>query len=342
MRWLAQQLWFYAAVYAFIILAFAGVFTPMSGQFYHSTIAFEPETKRFEKSVEDKLTRDIKRNISPKSPKTAVIGPWNINQVWIYDIGLRGEWVVARVYLYGISAYAKRFTATLDLRISAEGSVNTPIFKPTLDEKGQFKITTGHPIYYVRKAEITVLDVHTDGAPGLPIEPSEIFPCRSYPDGFSTLCIEAEEDLDRDIQSLVHLLSGQPDPGAGAFWRMLYFSVSTITTLGFGDIVPVTPSARGLVTFEAFLGPLLLGFFLAVIGSKFAPTIRSSSGAEPASEIDSSSTQKEHLPKAAQKKGQETKSAGDCDAHPAATNPPPSTKPSHVRHNRNVAGSISP
>jgi voltage-gated potassium channel len=52
---------------------------------------------------------------------------------------------------------------------------------------------------------------------------------------------------------------------------MLYFSVVTITTLSFGDIIPLTYLARSLVTLEAFLGPLLLAFFLSAIGLRLAP-----------------------------------------------------------------------
>jgi Ion channel len=43
----------------------------------------------------------------------------------------------------------------------------------------------------------------------------------------------------------------------------LYFSTATLTTLGFGDIVPITSLARSLVAIEALLGILLLGVFLA-------------------------------------------------------------------------------
>jgi hypothetical protein len=36
----------------------------------------------------------------------------------------------------------------------------------------------------------------------------------------------------------------------------------TITTVGFGDIIPVTPVTRFLAAFEAVLGWTLAGFFL--------------------------------------------------------------------------------
>lgn len=45
-------------------------------------------------------------------------------------------------------------------------------------------------------------------------------------------------------------------------WLMLeYFSFTTLTTLGFGDVVPVSPMARGLTIWEVICGQ----FYLAVL-----------------------------------------------------------------------------
>jgi voltage-gated potassium channel Kch len=50
---------------------------------------------------------------------------------------------------------------------------------------------------------------------------------------------------------------------------MLYFSAVTATTLGFGDIVPVTTYARILVTIEAVAEVSLIGLFLnSIAGAK--------------------------------------------------------------------------
>ena len=43
----------------------------------------------------------------------------------------------------------------------------------------------------------------------------------------------------------------------------LYFSVVTITTLGYGDITPVHPWARSAVMLEAIIGPLYLAILVA-------------------------------------------------------------------------------
>jgi hypothetical protein len=50
--------------------------------------------------------------------------------------------------------------------------------------------------------------------------------------------------------------------------RMLYFSVVTVTTLGFGDITPITTPSRVAVACEAFLGVVLIGLFLNAVGRK--------------------------------------------------------------------------
>ena len=49
---------------------------------------------------------------------------------------------------------------------------------------------------------------------------------------------------------------------AGAF-HGLYFSLVTITTLGYGDISPITPEARMLCSAEAFVGQMYLAVTIA-------------------------------------------------------------------------------
>ena len=43
---------------------------------------------------------------------------------------------------------------------------------------------------------------------------------------------------------------------------MFYLSAATITTLGYGDIVPITTTARMWVAVEAILGVVTIGLFL--------------------------------------------------------------------------------
>lgn len=55
------------------------------------------------------------------------------------------------------------------------------------------------------------------------------------------------------------------------FSRYVYLSVVTMTTLGFGDIVPIASSSRYLISSQALIGIILMGLFLnsiAVAASK--------------------------------------------------------------------------
>jgi voltage-gated potassium channel Kch len=52
-------------------------------------------------------------------------------------------------------------------------------------------------------------------------------------------------------------------PGITAVRMLLYFSVVTMTTLGYGDIVPIAPVARMLCGGEAVAGQLYVAIFIA-------------------------------------------------------------------------------
>lgn len=49
------------------------------------------------------------------------------------------------------------------------------------------------------------------------------------------------------------------------FWDYLYFSFVTLTTLGYGDIAPVTHAARVLAGFEAVVGQFYLTILVAAL-----------------------------------------------------------------------------
>jgi len=61
---------------------------------------------------------------------------------------------------------------------------------------------------------------------------------------------------------------GDPSQASGLYLRMLYLSATTITTLGIGDIQPVSSAGRTWVSAEAILGIVLAGLFLSAIGSR--------------------------------------------------------------------------
>ena len=55
-----------------------------------------------------------------------------------------------------------------------------------------------------------------------------------------------------------------------SFVQSVYFSVTTITTLGYGDIAPITEMARVVTATEALLGIFLIGLFLSSVAYSIA------------------------------------------------------------------------
>ena len=65
------------------------------------------------------------------------------------------------------------------------------------------------------------------------------------------------------------------------YFLLTYFSMSTITTLGYGDIMPGTDVARGLAVVEALTGQFYIAVLIAeLIGKRVSQTIASLPGDE--------------------------------------------------------------
>jgi voltage-gated potassium channel len=68
--------------------------------------------------------------------------------------------------------------------------------------------------------------------------------------------------VDPESISLASAVQGEAD-GRDVFSEMYYFSFVTLTTLGYGDILPVSRLARSLATMEAIVGQLYLAVVVA-------------------------------------------------------------------------------
>jgi hypothetical protein len=67
-----------------------------------------------------------------------------------------------------------------------------------------------------------------------------------------------------------HYLNGTSDPATPS--DLLYFSVITVTTVGFGDITPATAVARAVTVVEALVGQLYLVSIVAGVVSLWRPS----------------------------------------------------------------------
>jgi len=58
----------------------------------------------------------------------------------------------------------------------------------------------------------------------------------------------------------------------GTFFRFLYFSFTTLTTTGYGDITPATDQARSLVMIEELAGVFFVGVLIARLAGLYPQT----------------------------------------------------------------------
>ena len=65
------------------------------------------------------------------------------------------------------------------------------------------------------------------------------------------------------------LAMAMPDDPSSIFELSLYFSMITITTVGYGDITPVSPAARSIATLEPIVGQLLMTVLVAWLVGMF-------------------------------------------------------------------------
>jgi hypothetical protein len=85
------------------------------------------------------------------------------------------------------------------------------------------------------------------------------------PNDFVGVSVDVSDEEDAALQKFFDGLAGDPTAVSGTLGRMVYFSAIVITTVGFGDIVPITSLARTAVALEAVIGIVLAGLFLNAV-----------------------------------------------------------------------------
>ena len=63
--------------------------------------------------------------------------------------------------------------------------------------------------------------------------------------------------------------SQHPDSQINSMLDAVWWTVATVTTVGYGDIVPVTYTGKSVAIFYMFFGIGTLAIFLSVLGTRF-------------------------------------------------------------------------
>jgi hypothetical protein len=245
----------YAIAYLCCIPGFAVVYTVIpQPSFYHGTVQYELALKADEADIEKKILKEIVAAFQVVHGRSAANdGQWSINipTIRVTSLSPTAEKVEfkIRVELTGVGEN-KGIQSIIPLHVSIEYPTSFAVY--SLDEQKWI-------VYKELKIQNREL---------LEINPFVIFPSIIGTDQNmkksidSPIFIPISSELQDQIFSLGMAAKGLPFSSSGSFGRMFYFSAVTITTLGYGDIVPITNIARIVTSIESILGVVLIGLFL--------------------------------------------------------------------------------
>lgn len=254
MRWLMQlPARVFAFVYIGMIPFYALVYAKLPRSFYHSTVLYEEAVKRDALTLEEDLQDAIKNGLRAHAENHDRPGSWEIDPSSIHVWGGNVN--------DGIYSFDLTFSAQSPEKKSVLNGFHVQLFPyltTSLNDRAgshEFMLTAAGP----SGIGIRLSDICPRTAASARIDMSAAW--GGDLQGYVVLNYAAQERL----RGYLDAQAGFPSGASGNFARMLYLSAITITTVGFGDIVPLTNTARLLVASEAILGIIVIGFFLNAV-----------------------------------------------------------------------------
>lgn len=255
----------FALIYLALIPGYAAVYSALPYHFHHSTAMYEPsitaDAKQIEADLQKAIVSGIREHYHSDSAKTP--------NITVSEQSVAVSFVKAERYgvIFNIS-----FDPTFTENGRKEGAVTPGGFRVSLsllpfgDTKGNgdeiYCLSLEHP-----EQESASFKLHDL----CPVQPGFGIGIFGNVDGFIVL----PKRVQLRIFAYAEAHRGFPSFSSGQFSRMFYLSAVTITTVGFGDIVPVTDFARALVASEAILGVVTAGLFLNAIAQRIAREAKS-------------------------------------------------------------------
>jgi hypothetical protein len=253
------RLWRYAGYYLSVLVLFAFVYSHWADSFSHTTLAYERSKRDKELEIAEEIVASIRNGVSAQyGSQTPPPDEWRI-----VPTSLRAAAGALRLGEDGgislrIAATCKRAAPPASIEIFPALRL-----QPLANELSPSGRVLNQ--FFVITAEIPDLTRW-----GINRESLLRALCGAKaPTGGASIALSHPAIL--DLKMLENMQEGRAAPDWSAtFWRMMYFSATTITTSGFGDVVPVSPRARLLVGVEAVLGVLIVGFFLNAVAKEMS------------------------------------------------------------------------
>lgn len=271
--------WIFAIAYILVIFIFAVLYTFLPNDFYHSTAQYE---NSLNSDAED-ILEAIQKHIFENQKKVDSNGNISINDKVFID---RDNFLVHSLKFEDSQNNEVSFKIRLIIYDNNKYGLSqiggSYEFKFTLENKiGTFDEKNKEMIYYFTLTPEDMKNLETFNGT-LDYKQQDIYKTlfpEKYINGSSApnmLIMTMSQKLLNRIIGLKNASKGFPSSVSNSFGRMFYLSAITITTVGYGDIVPITNIARTLISIEAIFGVVIIGMFLNSLSLSFSESISKS------------------------------------------------------------------
>lgn len=240
----------YAMLYISAIPIFATIYTfCIPSHFYHSTVQYEEnidhDAEILLKALQEAIILEFK-NFHGNIQKAE--GNWDID--------------ISQIRLHSLNPEKDRISFKISVILNGindlQGGQSRMILVCSIEQRIEYAVALPpkyEKIVY-KQPECTNTNL-------FPLSLKLIFPAvPSINTSPELLFLPISIQIQNKIIAFTNAVSGFPSKVSGVFGRMFYFSAVTITTLGYGDIVPISNTARIIVAIESVLGIVLVGLFL--------------------------------------------------------------------------------
>jgi len=240
--------------YVALIFFFAFVYNNcFAGNFYHSTLKYEVEYDKLKNDVLKDIHAAIMSNFSSANNSYTKIIPSKYSNTYLH---------IDAIHLYN-----------LDVNNDGLHFIGHFYYSDMYHHgPGRWLPTTYNYIFNLRANSRTIAksvfsetrEISVETTPDNPIDSKYLLPSINETTSPS---IHFNKSQLESINKLIDYSNGIIRKNS--FIRMLYFSAVTISTIGYGDIVPIDDTLRLLVGFEAILGIVFIGLFINALGDRF-------------------------------------------------------------------------
>jgi hypothetical protein len=245
-----------------LIPFYAGIYTFIGGDFYHSTSQYEPGLHEDARKILQEIRESMRQTfVQYNKAETIVFDGWKLD--------------FKNIKVHSLKPEVDKVSFSLSMSVD---SVSLPMTRVYMQPRVAIPLRRWSVAFPSNNQPIDMRPVEIRGAssvqiPNLTSPPLKVFfpyKITEDPDYASQLPLifPISLDLGNKIYDFARATSGFPKNVSGSYWRMLYLSAITITTLGYGDLLPITPRARFLVALEAVSGMIVVGMFLNALSQE--------------------------------------------------------------------------